>query len=138
MTMKMQKSVNVVIHDEITLIGKDQINAWGRIWQNMSRFTNKGKVTASTWLPSPVVMLRFPSRRQLIVKVSRYWNIKGGFWPILSDISCSNFRRKWSSNSSFLWLGGQYRKIAYPFLFWILIFSTGYSSKFRGLSGRIA
>ena len=40
-TISMQRVVNSTIHDEITLIGKDQINAGGRIWQNIFIFTNK-------------------------------------------------------------------------------------------------
>ena len=40
-TIRMYRSVNATIHDEIILIDKDQINAQGRIWQNMCRFTNK-------------------------------------------------------------------------------------------------
>ena len=40
-TIRMQRSLNATIYDEITLIGKDQINVRGRIWQNMCRFTNK-------------------------------------------------------------------------------------------------
>ena len=37
----MQRNVNANIHDEITLIDKDQINARGRILQNICKFTNK-------------------------------------------------------------------------------------------------
>ena len=40
-TISLQRGMNTAIHDEITLIGKYQINAVGRIWQNMFRFTNK-------------------------------------------------------------------------------------------------
>ena len=40
-TIRMQRSVNATIHDEIILIDQDQINARGRIWQNMGRLTNK-------------------------------------------------------------------------------------------------
>ena len=40
-TIRMQRRMNVTIHDEIILIYKDQINARGRIWQNIFRFMNK-------------------------------------------------------------------------------------------------
>ena len=39
-TIEIQRSVHTTIHDEITLIDKDQITALGLIWQNMCRFTN--------------------------------------------------------------------------------------------------
>ena len=34
-TIRMQRSVNATSHDEIILLDIDQINARGRIWQNM-------------------------------------------------------------------------------------------------------
>ena len=40
-TIRIQRSVNATIHDEIILIDKDQINVRGQIWQSMCRFTNK-------------------------------------------------------------------------------------------------
>ena len=40
-TIRMQRSVNAPTDDEIILIDKDQMNARGRIWQNMGSFTNK-------------------------------------------------------------------------------------------------
>ena len=41
MTIRMQRTVNTTIPDEIILNDKDQINARGIIWQNMYGFTNK-------------------------------------------------------------------------------------------------
>ena len=38
--IRMQRSVDATIHDEITLIDKVQISGQGRIWQNMCRLTN--------------------------------------------------------------------------------------------------
>ena len=57
-TIRIQRSVNATILDEIILIDKDQVNVRGRTWQNMCRFTSKltwDEVIASTWLLSLVV-----------------------------------------------------------------------------------
>ena len=63
----------------------------------------KDEGIASTWLLSFFVKSFFHQEDDQTLK-SPVTNIKWRFCLILSDISCSKFRRYWS-NSSLLWLG---------------------------------
>ena len=76
-TIRMQRSVNAPTDDEIILIDKDQMNARGRIWQNMGSFTNKltyaiGRSNSMDLANFTRCYVIFPPRRRSNVKVTSY------------------------------------------------------------------
>ena len=76
-TITMQRSASGTTHDEIILIDKDQISARGRIWQNMSRFTNKltlaiGRSNSIDLATFTRCLAIFPPRKLSNIKVTSY------------------------------------------------------------------